>query len=135
MKLIEANWKPADSHIRQFSLICFFALIALGYLWEVKRNTFVLLGGIGLLLIILGWTLPRLLKPIFIGLIFVTLPIGMVIGEMVMGLIYFGIFTPMGLCFKCMKRDALKRKLDPNCESYWDEKRSPSDVSQYYRQW
>ena len=135
MKLVEVNLNPTDRQLRQFGLMGFLALPAVGWWWAAHPRTLTWLGGIGLVVAVLGYIWPRLLKPVFIGLMFVTLPVGMVIGELAMGLIYFGVFLPIGLCFKWMGRDALKRELDRDGESYWEEKKSPVDVSRYYRQW
>lgn len=134
MKLIESNFNPTNHHIKQFGFVCFFALPTLSWLWIDHMGTLYWLGGIGFLVAILGWRFPHLLKPIFIGFIFVTLPIGKLVGEVMMILIFFGVITPIGLCLQCMKRDVLKRKFEKG-ESYWEKKERQTDVSRYYRQW
>ena len=89
---------------------------------------------VGLALAAVGLLAPKVLKPVFVGLMLVALPIGMVIGELSMALIYFGVFLPIGLCFRLIGRDALQLKLDRNAQSYWQAKSTPRDVASYYRQ-
>ena len=64
----------------------------------------------------------------------ITLPIGLVVGELAMLVVYFGVFLPIGLCFRLSKRDALQRSVRVETASYWQQKQLPDSVSQYYRQ-
>ena len=135
MKLIEVNWNPTARQLRQFGLVCLVALPLIGWIWSASSQSMVWLGGIGFGLALTGLVAPGALKPLFVGLMLVALPIGMVVSEVVMVLIYFGTFLPIGLCFKLMKRDALKRRLKPEAATYWTEKKAPKGVGSYYRQW
>jgi hypothetical protein len=58
----------------------------------------------------------------------------MVVGEVVLAAVYFGIFLPVGLIFRLMKRDALQLKRDPQQATYWQLKKQPSGAASYYRQ-
>jgi hypothetical protein len=58
----------------------------------------------------------------------------MVVGELLLVVIYFGVFTPVALFFKLIRRDALARDFDPAASSYWTCKAQPADVQQYFRQ-
>jgi hypothetical protein len=135
MKLVEINWNPSERQLRQFGVICLIALPLIGWMWSAGPRTLTWLAGVGLIMAVFGWFRARLLKSFFVGLMIVALPIGMVVSELAMLMIYFGVFLPIGLCFKVIKRDALNRELDRGCESYWEEKKDPNNVSSYYRQW
>ena len=135
MKLVEINWNPSARQLRQFGLICSLALPFLGWLWSGSPRMLMWLGGLGCVLALGGLLVPLLLRPVFIGLMLVALPIGLVVSELAMALIYFGVFLPIGVCFRVMKRDSLSRSLDRNSPSYWQDKKSPTNVSSYYRQW
>ena len=134
MKLIEFNWQPTDRQLRQFGVICLVALPAVGWLWGGGTATVALLGVIGLLLAITGMVLPTVLKPVFLALTIVATPIGMVIGELAMLMIFFGVFLPFGLVFRFVQRDALQLRLDRNRDSYWEAKKQPANTASYYRQ-
>ncbi len=135
MKLVEINWTPSSKQLRQFGLLCLVALPLIGWLWTKDGTVVFWLVGLGFGLALVGLVLPNALKPLFIGLMLIAFPIGLVVSELVMLLIYFGVFLPIGLCFKLMKRDALKRSIIPESETYWERKNAPKDASRYYRQW
>jgi hypothetical protein len=134
MKLIEFNWRPADRQLRQFGVICLIALPALAWLWGGGTTVVMTFALAGLLLAVAGMAVPTALKPVFLALTIVATPIGMVIGELAMLTIYFGVFVPFGLVFRLAKRDSLQLRLDRDKESYWEAKKQPANIASYYRQ-
>jgi len=52
-----------------------------------------------------------------------------VTNPMVMGLLFFGMVTPMGLAMRALGKDPLRRRLEPGAASYWIERRPPGPVS------
>ena len=134
MKLVEINWQPTEGQLRQFGLICMFALPGIGWLWGGGTTTIGILAVVGALCAIVGTVLPSALKLPFLGLTVVATPIGMVVGELAMMAIYFVVFLPLGLVFRIIKRDALQRALDRDGDSYWIPKKQPNNIASYYRQ-
>lgn len=134
MKIVELDWKPTDRQLRQFGIICLIALPLVGWVWGAGALVVGSLSAVGLLLAIAGIVLPRTVKPVYIALMIFAAPIGMVIGELAMLLIYFGVFCPMGLLFRLIRRDALQLKTDRDAQSYWRAKGQPRSVASYYRQ-
>lgn len=45
-----------------------------------------------------------------------------VVSPVVMGLLYFGVFTPMGFVMRLSGWDAMKRTWDPAAKSYWSRR-------------
>ena len=134
MKLIEFNWSPTDRQLRQFGVICLFALPALSWLWGGGTTLVISLAVVGLFLAVAGLAAPVVLKPVFLAMTIVATPIGMVVGELAMRAIYFGVFLPIGLGFRIAKRDSLQLRLDQARDSYWETKKQPSNIASYYRQ-
>ena len=153
MRLIEINWKPDDRQLRQFGLIAFFALPLLGWfftsqtsivawlirsrplMWDPGNLTAIaILGMIGTVMGVMGCWRPQSLRLIFLVVSLAAIPIGMVIGELVVAMIYFGVFMPVALLFRLVGRDALQREFDPSATSYWQPKAQFADVRRYYRQ-
>jgi len=134
MKLIAINWQPTERQLRQFGVICSFALPAIGWVWGAGTTAIAVLAVIGLLLGTTGMVFPVVLKPMLLALTIVATPIGMVIGELAMLLIYFAVFLPLGLVFRIAKRDSLQLGLNRDKASYWEPKKQPVNVSGYYRQ-
>ena len=135
MKLIEMNWEPTDRQLKQFGVIALVALPALGWLWSGNLTAICVLAGIGAFLAVLGLLVPRSLKPIFVALSVLCIPIGIVVGELAMLMIYYGLFLPMAILFRLMNRDRLERKFDRQAETYWKPKQQPSGPASYFRQW
>lgn len=133
-RLFEFNRQPNDRQLRQFGVACLIVVPLVA--WKIGVGLpvigFASIGAIVLAAVTLAR--PAAIKPIFLTLSIVALPIGVVFGEAIMLTIYFGVFVPIGLYMRLIKRDALKLKFDPSAISYWRRKRHPADVSSYYRQ-
>jgi hypothetical protein len=134
MKLVEINWQPTDLQLLQFGLVCFVALPAIAWLWGASLSVIAILATIGLAISLVGMIAPPALKYLFLALSLVTTPIGVVVGELAMLVIYFGCFLPIGIVFRVFRRDALTLKLDRNATSYWESKKQPTSLASYYRQ-
>jgi hypothetical protein len=48
--------------------------------------------------------------------------LGRVVTPLVMGLIYFGLVTPLGLLMRLSGKDPMQRRFDPTASSYWIER-------------
>ena len=142
MKLIDINRDPTDRQLKQFGVAALVFLPLIGWLATGKPRTIgaanlPLLGGlaaVGLAIAVLAFVKPKTIRPVFIGASLATLPIGLVVGEAVLLLIFYGLFTPIGLLFRLIGRDALQRRLDPSAKTYWQPKRQPDSAARYYRQ-
>ena len=144
MSAISLNLKPTDRQLRQFGLIAFVALPLLGWVfsgkptpetWRTGHTTIIgALASVGTTLAVLALLKPRVLKWLFVGACVAAFPIGFVVGEIVVLLIFLLGFVPMALIFRLIKRDALDRNLDRSCESYWQPKQPARNASSYYRQ-
>src|SRR5258708_6882234 len=134
MKLVEMNWNPTDRQLRQFGVIALVALPILGWMWRLPTGGIVGFGVAGLLAGTAAGICPRALKYPFVGLTLATLPIGLVVGEVAMLLVYLGIFTPVALGFRLCGRDALQRRFEPAASTYWQPKARAADPAAYLRQ-
>jgi hypothetical protein len=142
MKLIEFNWNPTDRQLKQFGLAALVLLPFFGWIVTGKPRTLEavnvpVIGGLaaaGLCLAVLALTKPQSIRLPFLALSLVTLPIGMVVGEIVLLVVYYAVFVPMGLFFRIIGRDALERQIDRRAPTYWQPKPQPKDVRSYYRQ-
>jgi diacylglycerol kinase len=135
MKLVEINWNPSDKQLRQFGIICLVVLPLVGLLWSFGSDVIAWLAGIGAVLAVLGLTYPQAIRPVFLLLMLVALPIGTVVSELAMLVIYFGLFLPIAVCFEILGRDALNRKIERTRLSYWEDKKTSRDLASYFRQW
>jgi hypothetical protein len=63
-----------------------------------------------------------------------TLPIGLVVSFVMLGLFYFLLITPLGLVFRLLGRDPLHRRFDPKAETYWVEHQPADRPERYFQQ-
>ncbi|MCA9217369.1 MAG: hypothetical protein KDB27_30080 [Planctomycetales bacterium] len=135
MPLIEANWNPSPRQLRQFGIICLIAIPLVAWFWFSESTQIIVIAAIaGGVAAVAGLVYPKTLLPLFVVLMVVATPIGMVVGELAMMTIYFLVFLPIGLLFRLMNRDRLDRSLQREASSYWMPKKRPSSLSSYYRQ-
>ena len=135
MKFIEINWRPHDRQLRQFGLTALVALPTLGWFWGFGQRGITGLLIAGTAAAILAWIRPRLLRPAFVGLSLVTFPIGAVVSELTLIVMFYGVFLPVGMLFRILGRDPLEREFQRQSASYWSPKRQPRGVTQYFRLW
>ena len=139
MALIEINWRPPHKQLRQFAgiLLGFAPLLAvlLHFRFEVSTTLAASIGGAGMLAAVIGLIYPPLIWPLFVVLMAITLPIGMVVSTVLMVAIYYLVMTPIGLLARLGGYDPLRRRSDPDAESYWIERTQPASVKRYFRQY
>lgn len=82
----------------------------------------------------IGLVRPRLLRPIYVGWMVLAFPIGWTVSQVVLLIVFFGLFTPIGILFRAMGRDPLERQLDRTASTYWTPKPAPTDLGRYFKQ-
>lgn len=134
MALVEANWNPNPKQLRQFGVLCLVGFPVIVWFWGGQLSAISVSALLGAAIAVLSVLAPRMVTPIFVGLMLVTIPVGIVVGELAMLLIYWGVFLPMGLIFKLRRRDRLRTKIERNLKTYWAAKRKPKSVASYFHQ-
>jgi hypothetical protein len=144
MSLIRLSRNPPERQLRQFGYCALVALPLIAWMllgcarpesWTPGDQ--VLMGcfaGVGGLFAALGLAWPAGLRPMFLAASVITIPIGIVFGEVLLFVIYFLIFTPVALVFRLIGRDVLQRRFEPAATTYWIARAQPADPLQYYRQ-
>jgi hypothetical protein len=56
-----------------------------------------------------------------------------VVSPVVLGVIYFGVFTPVGLVMRAFGRDAMCRRFEPTRPSYWVPRDPPGPPDNSFR--
>ena len=135
--MIAIQWNPSTKQLRQFAGSWFPACCGLVG-WSIGHKTghwseveigWVLAG----LLSVGGLVLPALIRPIFVGLILLTFPIGWVVSHLLLGLIFYGVVTPIGLILRISRHDPLQLK-KPSGNSVWKTSVGKTDATRYLRQ-
>ncbi len=107
-----------------------------GVLWWQLEAVAVarVLWALGLGLMLLYYLIPPLRIPLYLGWMLGVAPIGWLVTHLVLGLIFYGLITPMGVIMRLFRRDRLQRKLDASAESYWQGHDPGGDTARYFRQ-
>ena len=138
MGMVQLDLNPSSKKLRQFGWITPIMLLAIGLVlrWRVGLPNSGLAGLclFGVLVFLMSRVSPKLVRPVYVGLMIIGFPIGWVMSHLVMVLFYFGIITPVALLFRLFGRDMLYRRWDRQRESYWTEHPRHDNVERYFRQ-
>jgi hypothetical protein len=136
MRWRDIPFHPPKQTLRWFAVYGFVFLSALA-IWQLSQDdspTALAFGLAAMLLGAVGALQPSLLRPVFVISMIATFPIGWTVSQVILALLFYGVFTPMAMLFRLIGRDALSRRIRPECETYWTEKPSAPDVRSYFRQ-
>jgi len=56
---------------------------------------------------------------LYVAVMTATLPIGYVLSHIVLGVVFYGLLTPIGLAMRAVGLDPMHRKIDRSAKSYW----------------
>ena len=149
MSLVQVNWNPNRRQLRQFAVIWLagFALFGLLAAWRSGA----LAGGVPI-----GWHRPWI-APLTIWIVALTggfaslavssfalalyrawmalaYPIGWLVSHVLLGLIYFVVFSAIGLVFRAIGRDPLHRRFDRKASTYWIKRHPAPGMDRYFKQ-
>jgi hypothetical protein len=82
----------------------------------------------------LGAARPEYVRPIYVAWMVLAFPIGWTMSQLILALMFYGLFAPIGLLFRLLGRDPLDRARCPDANSYWTPKPAPADVKSYFKQ-
>lgn len=134
MAMIEVNWNPSRKELRQFAglWILFFGSIGAWIYsgsgagpWPTGLAAVSLVG-------IPGLVFPSIMKPIYVAWMTAAFPIGWTISHVLLGVIFYGIVTPIGLVLRALGHDPMNRRFDRDAKSYWTD-HGQSETKRYFR--
>lgn len=136
MQWSDVQFDPEEKTLRQFAglWVAFFGGLALFEgLYRGHATAGLVLGAIALVGIV-GLAAPKLLRPIYVAWMVLAFPIGWTVSLLMLGIMYYGLFTPLAFVFRLMGRDAMDRTIQPAAETYWTPKATPTDPRRYFKQ-
>jgi hypothetical protein len=137
MRRADIQFRPSSTLLRQFAGLWLVCFLGLG-LWEgLARGHGTRATVLALLALSVGtagliW--PQRIRPIYVAWMVLAFPIGWTVSQIIVALLFYGLFTPIGLVFRLMGRDPLHRARRPGIESYWAPKLTPADPRRYFKQ-
>jgi len=138
MSLIEVNWRPNNKQLRGFGKIALIALavisLVLYFVKGLEIQWALAIVAVGFTIFVSSLISFKLTRAIYVGLVVATLPIGLAVSFVLLAAFYFLLLAPLGLVFRLIGRDPLRRKFDSGAESYWLTHDPPQGPERYFRQ-
>ncbi len=137
MSLIKLNINPPLAQLKSFGRVwtpLFAIIIGFNVMFNGYFEAAVTIEVVAIVIVLVGWLRPEMLKFPFVAAMVVTYPIGTVVGWLLLRTIYYGCLCPIGLMLKVFKKDLLQQRWDLDAESYWTERREVVGTQQYFRQ-
>ena len=129
--------KADKKEFRKFGITVGIFLIALGavFLWQGKFFASYLIY-IGLFLLSLALLIPQILKPLYFIWMSFAIILGYFMTRIILSLIFFLLFTSIGIIMRLLGKDPLQEKFDPHINSYWIKREQrthdPQSVEKQY---
>jgi hypothetical protein len=135
--MMDVPWKADQKPLRQFAFlwIMFFLGLALRFSW--LSSPISPAGALSILAILIGvagWFRPKIIRPIYGAWMIAVFPIGWTVSRLTLAILFYCVFTPLGLLFRLLGRDALNLSLQPEANSYWVLKEISNDPRRYLKQ-
>ena len=126
-----------DRLLRQFAalwLVIFGGMAA--YQWTVRHDDgrALALAVVALAVGPIGLIRPQAIRVVFKAAMAIAAPIGWVVSNVILGVIFYALFTPVAALLRAFGSDSLQRRRRANVETYWKVKPEPSDLRSYLRQ-
>jgi hypothetical protein len=139
MALLEINWHPSRRELRQFAGIWLPAAGAvIGWIVLRKTGSWPVATAVWapvFLVSVVGLLVPAVVRPIFVGWMAITYPIGWAVSHLVLAFTYFVVITPIAVVMRLAGRDVLRRKPDRSAPSFWEAHDPGADATRYFRQY
>jgi hypothetical protein len=103
--------------------------------WSVGSTTAAqVLWGVGGVLSLAFAAVPPLRRTLYVGWMLAVWPIGFVVSHVILAVIFFGVFAPVGVLLRLFGRDPMTRAFDKSSTTYWIPREGPREAESYFRQ-
>ena len=115
------NIKSKKSDLRNFGItVGIILLVISGFLFWKEKESYQIFSGIGITLSLIAIAIPSVLKPVYwIWMIFAII-LGWFMTRVILSLLFFLIFTSIGLTLRLFGKQFLELRWDKSKESYWN---------------
>jgi hypothetical protein len=129
---------PTPRTLRQFAglwLAFFGAWACWEWLARGRPAVAVALGVAALAVGLTGLARPSAVRPVFVGWMVLAFPVGWLVSRLLLAALYYTVFTPIGLLFRLLGRDALELRRRPDRPTYWSPRPEAVDPLRYLREY
>ena len=136
MQWSDVTTPPSEKTLRQFAGLCLLFFGGLGA-WRMWRHAAdaqaIAFVAVGAVIGLAGLVRPSSIRLVFTGWMMAAFPIGWAVSRVALGVLFYGMFTPVAAGMRLSGRDALHRRRRAK-PSYWVAKPQPADSAGYLRQ-
>ncbi len=137
MRWSDLPLSPSERTLRQFAglWLGFFGGLA-GWHGLVRGHGTAgwVLAGLALALGPLGLIRPKAVRPVFVAWVVLTYPVGVLVSLVMLGLVYYGMLTPLGGLLRLAGRDPLRRQRPSGEATYWEARPAAAEPRRYLSQ-
>ena len=115
--------------------IVFFVIFIIVALWPLLKDENIRVWSliVSIIFLILGLLNSKILTPLNKLWMRLGILLGSIVSPIVMGVVYFGVITPIGIIMKIFGKDVLNLKIDKNKNTYWTlKKKIPSKMKDQF---
>lgn len=118
--MVKINWTPNEKQLKQFGLTILIGMGLIGafLLWRGFPRTGIGLAAFGAVTAAVSLIAPAAAKPVYMVWMGVAFVMGKIVGTIMLGLVYFGMITPLALGMRLWGRDELRIKKQAG-DSFW----------------
>jgi len=131
---LEIQWHPTTRQLWRFALAVGITLPTATLLWHASWTWVTAAAVVSLLLLIAAKWFPAALLVLYRALLVVTLPVLLLVNEVLLAGIYYGVLTPVGLALRTVGHRGLALSIEKTAESYWQPAVSVREAIRYFRQ-
>jgi len=122
---------------RKFGITIGTVLVLLGIILSIKSgNNLLFLSLSGLVLMLVSLMFSKLLRPLYIIWMSIAAVLGFIMSRIILSLIFYLVFSPVGIILRIFRKDLLDRKIETDKESYWNMRKAenyrPEDSEKQY---
>lgn len=136
MNHLPFSTNPTPRVLRQFAAawLTFFLLFSADEIWRRGNASAGLALAVVSLVGVVGLIRPASVSLLFIAASAIAFPIGWLMSQIVLAIIFFAVLTPMAFLQRARGRDALGLKRKPEQSSFWSARGPRSGPERYLKQ-
>lgn len=123
-------------NLKKFGVTMGIALLVISlFILFRHRHSPVFTSGISLIFFVLAFSAPGLLRPVYIFWMRLAFVLGWINTRLILFIIFYLVFTPIGLVMRLFGADLLDKKIEKTKDSYWKKREKEAfNPSGYERQ-
>jgi len=119
--------------IRKFGFILAVLLLGLSSFFLVKESPWWMEVGIsGIVISLLVYVYPQAIKPLYLLLTVFSIVVGYFMSKIVLSLMFFLFFAPVGVFTRLIRKDLLNRRFQKEGPTYWIKRDSKKPAKDQY---